>query len=160
MERNKFFSTLGISAGMLFLAPAMTSCSKSITDATTTPGGSTGAVDFTLDLSSATYSALNTNGGSVIKDNIIIAKTASGVFVALSSICTHQGSTIGFESANSRFHCPNHGSNFATDGTVINGPALSDLPRESVARNDPPLTNPVTVPYFFAPPDLLRPGGA
>lgn len=131
MERNKFFSTLGISAGMIFLAPAMTSCSKSLDDSsgsTTTPGTTnSGAVDFTLDLTSPTYSALNNNGGSVIKDNIIIAKTSSGAFVAVSSVCTHQGSTIGYDNAGSRFHCPNHGSNFGTDGSVLNGPALTAL---------------------------------
>ncbi len=129
MERNKFFSTLGISAGMIFLAPALTSCSKSMTDATTgTPTGSGGAVDFTLDLTNPTYAALNNNGGSIVKDNVIIAKTASGVYVALTSICSHQQyNPISFESANNRFHCPNHGSNFATDGSVINGPATSSL---------------------------------
>lgn len=129
MERKAFFSSLGFSAGMIFLAPVMTSCSKSETDSATTPGGTTNtaAVDFALDLSSATYAALNSNGGSVVKDNIIIARTSAGAFVAVSSVCTHQGSTIGFESAASRFHCPNHGSNFGTDGSVINGPALSAL---------------------------------
>lgn len=128
MERKAFFSTLGFSAGILFLAPAISSCSKSISDSTTSGNTNTGgAIDFTLDLTSPTYSSLNNNGGSVVKDNIIIARTSAGAFVALSAICTHQGSTIGFESAANRFHCPNHGSNFATDGSVINGPALTAL---------------------------------
>ncbi len=77
----------GMSAGMLFLAPsALTSCGKSWTDTPTTkPGGSGGAVavDFTLDLTSPTYSVLNNNGGSIVKDNIIIARTSAGAFVAL-----------------------------------------------------------------------------
>ena len=125
MERKAFFSLVGFSAGMLFLAPVSTSCSK---DPATTPGGdNTNDVNFTLDLTSSTYAALNNNGGSVIRDNIIIARTSSGNYVALSSICTHQGSTIGFEGVANRFHCPNHGSNFATDGSVINGPALTSL---------------------------------
>ena len=125
MERKAFFSSLGFSAGMIFLAPVISSCSKSITDATTTSGST---VDFTLDLSSATYAALNSNGGSVVKDNIIIARTSAGAFVALTSICTHQQyNPIAFESAANRFHCPNHGSNFSTDGSVINGPASSAL---------------------------------
>ena len=128
MERKAFFSSLGFSAGMIFIAPVMTACSKSETDTTTSGTTNTSAVDFTLDLSSPTYSALNNNGGSVVKDNIIIARTSAGAFVALSSICTHQQyNLISFESAASRFHCPNHGSNFATDGTVINGPALTAL---------------------------------
>lgn len=130
MKRNEFFSVLGISAGMIYLAPVLTSCSKSSVDATIPPpgGGNGGAVDFTLDLTSPTYTALNTNGGSVVKDNIIIAKTSAGVYIAVTSICTHQQyNPISFESANSRFHCPNHGSNFNFDGSVINGPATSAL---------------------------------
>ena len=130
MERKAFFSSLGFSAGMIFLAPVMTSCSKSITDSPAASGSTTNnaGVDFTLDLTSQTYAALNSNGGSVVKDNIIIARTSGGAFVALSSVCTHQQyNPIAFESAASRFHCPNHGSNFATDGSVINGPALNPL---------------------------------
>ena len=130
MKRNEFFSAVGISAGMLFMAPVFSSCSKSLTDAASNPpgGGNNGAVDFTLDLSSPTYAALNSNGGSIVKDNIIIARTSSGAFVALTSICSHQQfNPIAFESAASRFHCPNHGSNFGLDGSVINGPATSAL---------------------------------
>ena len=130
MERKAFFSSLGFSAGMIFISPVISSCSKSITDATTTTGSTTngGAIDFTLDLTSPTYATLNNNGGSIVKDNIIIARTSTGAFVAVSSICTHQQyNPISFESAASRFHCPNHGSNFATDGSVINGPAATAL---------------------------------
>jgi cytochrome b6-f complex iron-sulfur subunit len=129
MKRHEFFSVLGISAGMIYLAPVLTSCSKSSTDSIISPGGGNGgAVDFTLDLTSPTYAALNTNGGSIVKDNIIIAKTSTGVYAAVTSICSHQQyNPIAFESANARFHCPNHGSNFGLDGSVINGPATSAL---------------------------------
>ena len=136
MKRNEFFSAFGVSAGMIFLAPILSSCSKSMTDSTTNPsgGGNTGAVDFTLDLTSPTYAALNSNGGSIVKDNIIIARTSAGVFVAVTSICSHQQyNPIAFESSASRFHCPNHGSNFGLDGSVINGPATSALKKYSTA---------------------------
>jgi cytochrome b6-f complex iron-sulfur subunit len=130
MKRNEFFSAVGISAGMLFMAPVLSSCSKSLSDTSSNPpgGGNNGAIDFTLDLTSPTYSALNSNGGSIVKDNIIVARTSSGAYVALTSICSHQQfNPIAFESANNRFHCPNHGSNFGVDGSVINGPATSAL---------------------------------
>ena len=130
MKRDQFFSAFGVSAGMLFLAPAISSCSKSLTDTNPnqTGGGTNGTVDFTIDLSSPTYASLNSNGGSIVKDNIIIARTSSGVYVALTSICTHQQyNPIVFESASNRFYCPNHGSNFGLDGSVLNGPATSAL---------------------------------
>lgn len=129
MERKKFFSVLGfsaVSAGALFLAPAATSCSK---DSTTAPVvGNSNTVDFTLDLTSPSYSALNNNGSSLVKDNIIIARTSTGAYVALTSICSHQQyNPIAFESSANRFHCPNHSSNFGLDGSVLNGPATSAL---------------------------------
>ena len=135
MKRTEFFSAMGFSAGMLFLAPAaLTSCSKSTNAlaSATGPGGTTagttsGTTDFSLDLTTPSYSVLNSNGGSVYKNGIIIARTVSGEYVALSATCTHAGSTIGYDSSANRFHCPNHGSNFSLSGSVLNGPATSAL---------------------------------
>ena len=134
MKRHEFFSTFGITAGMIFMAPVLSSCSKS-SDNSPIGGSNSNStpVDFTLDLTLPANSVLNTNGGSLLKDVVIIAKTSAGIFVAVASVCTHQGSTIGFESSANRFHCPNHGSNFGTDGSVINGPALTALKKYNTA---------------------------
>jgi len=126
MKRNQFLSVLGVSAGTVFFAPFLVSCSKNSAGL-----GSGGNVDFTLDLSLAANSALNSNGGSVLKSGVIIARTSAGAYVAVSSTCSHQGSTIGFDSANNRFHCPNHGANFSTSGSVLLGPATSSLTQYS-----------------------------
>lgn len=65
------------------------------------------------------------NGGSVI----IVVRTGETTFVALSAICTHQGSEVGLPDKDV-ITCPNHGSRFnATNGSVINGPATSPLPK-------------------------------
>ena len=90
-----------------------------------TPGGT--GVDFTLDLTQAANASLNSNGGSLLKSGVIVARTSAGNYVAVSSTCTHQGFTLGFDNANTRFHCDNHGSNFNTNGAVINGPATVAL---------------------------------
>lgn len=133
MKRHEFFSAVGVTAGLLFMAPVVNSCSKKETDTIgessngSNTGGNGGTIDFTLDLSSSTYAVLNNNGGSLVKNGVIIAKTAAGNYVALASACTHEGTTIGFDSASNRFHCPNHGSNFGLDGALQNGPATSSL---------------------------------
>lgn len=126
MKRNEFLTALGISASTVIFAPFLTSCSKSSTEPDPGPGGG-GGVDFTLDLSLPANSALNSNGGSMLKSGVIIARTSTGIFVAVASACTHEGYTIMFESANNRFHCANHGSNFNTNGSVVNGPATTAL---------------------------------
>lgn len=129
MKRNEFLSVLGISAGTIMFIPYLTSCSKSSMDTTpSTPGGGGGVpVDFTLDLTAPANADLNNNGGSLLKSGVIVARTSNGDFIAVASACTHEGFTLVFEGANARFHCNNHGSNFGTTGSVINGPASVSL---------------------------------
>lgn len=127
MKRNEFFTVLGVSAGTILFAPFLTSCSKSSSALPDPAPGGGGAIDFTLDLSQAANVALTSNGGSLVKSGVIVARTSTGVFVAVASACTHQGTTIDFDNANTRFHCSGHGSNFTTSGSVINGPATVAL---------------------------------
>jgi cytochrome b6-f complex iron-sulfur subunit len=122
MNRNDFLSVLGVSAGTVIFAPFLASCSKN-----SSVLGAGGTVDFTLDLTLAANSVLNSNGGSVYKSGVIVARTSAGAYIAVSSACTHQGSTINFVSASNRFICPNHGANFSTTGSVLLGPATSPL---------------------------------
>jgi cytochrome b6-f complex iron-sulfur subunit len=84
-------------------------------------------VDFTLDLSAPANTALTNVGGSKTQSGVLIGRVSDTGFVAVGQACTHQGTTVQFQLSNNRFHCPNHGSNFALDGGVINGPASSPL---------------------------------
>ena len=128
MKRNEFLSAVGVSAATLVFAPFLTSCSKG-SGAAADPGtgGNANSVDFTLDLTAAANAPLVTNGGSLVNNGVIIAKTSGGSYIAVASACTHQGYTIIFDSANNRFHCNNHGSNYSTSGSVLLGPATTAL---------------------------------
>lgn len=131
MKRKEFFTALGLSASTVMFAPFLVSCSKDNSVADPGTGGTTAGLDFTLDLSVAANSALNTNGNSVINSGVIIARTSTGTFVAVASACTHQGSQIMFDNGNNRFNCSNteagHGSQFSINGAVIAGPAPKAL---------------------------------
>ena len=122
MDRKEFLTTVGIGAVAAICTSCLAAC-KPLDSVVNPPTN----VDFTLNLADPANSALKTNGGYIYQNNIIVARIADGSYVALSSICTHQGSTIAYDLTANRFHCPTHGSNFAVNGSVINGPASSSL---------------------------------
>ncbi len=145
LSRGQFLKQLGMSSAALMsfycLGTGLTSCSSSSDDPTPNPttgtGGGTntnsgvtgttsGAIDFTIDLTNSNFVKLKTEGEFTYVGDIIIAN-AKGTFVALSKVCTHQGTTINYRSGTNDFLCPNHGSQFKTDGTVSKDPATKAL---------------------------------
>lgn len=146
LNRGQFLRQLGLSTGALMafycMGTSLTACSGSgnDTDPTPNPGGGNGNtnsaaikgttsganIDFTIDLTHADFSKLKTAGQFDYVANIIIVNTG-GTYVALSKICTHQGTTISYRSANNDLRCSNHGSEFNLDGSVKVSPATEAL---------------------------------
>ena len=62
------------------------------------------------------------------EQRVYLMRTADG-FVAMTEVCTHLGCLTRHEPENNVIFCPCHGSRFATDGAVVNGPAPLPLPR-------------------------------
>ena len=122
-------------AGAAIAIPFAVSCSKDEDDDILLPGD-----NITIDLDSSQYSTLKTGGNSVIYQGIIVANTGNEVFVALSSVCTHQGCTINYNHANTNFPCPCHGSVFSDQGSVLQGPATTAVKRYTVSREGNVLT--------------------
>lgn len=51
----------------------------------------------------------------------------AGVLRAVSAVCTHLGCVVNFNRAERSWDCPCHGSRFACDGSLLEGPAVEDL---------------------------------
>ncbi len=132
MERKEFLSMLSASTASFLVMGCLGGCTKKTMDdpdmQPTTPGGGTSAkTDFTLNLEENANATLKTKGNALVKNGVIIAHTNAGTYLAVAAACTHQGTIVQYQANANRFHCPNHGSNFAESGTVINGPAAIAL---------------------------------
>jgi cytochrome b6-f complex iron-sulfur subunit len=136
MNRRESVRKLLLGGSVVIAVPtvlARCSTGSSMTD--TTQGGA----NLTVDLSLSVNSALNSNGGSKVVQGVIIINMGTG-FVALSSICTHQGCTVNYDASSGRLVCPCHGSIFSIEGSVVNGPALSPLQVYKVSEQGNVLT--------------------
>jgi cytochrome b6-f complex iron-sulfur subunit len=136
MNRGEFLKSLGLSSSALmafYCLGTATSCSSTENPAplgNTNPTGTTNTsnkIDFTLDLSTADYKTLKTEGEFVYKDKIIVANTKGGNYVALSKACTHASADIKYRLTENDFWCSLHGSEFNTSGSVKKSPATSAL---------------------------------
>lgn len=127
MNRKEFFARAGFGAAAVLLpaciAGLSTSCSSDDSSSPTPAPAPTG-VDFNVDVSSGT---LATNGGFMVTNGIVIARTLAGVFIAVSATCTHEGTNVNYNESGNNFICPNHNSEFSSIGVVTKGPATSNL---------------------------------
>ncbi|MCP3139343.1 QcrA and Rieske domain-containing protein [Pyxidicoccus xibeiensis] len=59
--------------------------------------------------------------------DVVVVHTRPGCYAALWRICTHGDCAVGWRPAEGVVECPCHGSRFAEDGRVLNGPATRPL---------------------------------
>jgi glycine/D-amino acid oxidase-like deaminating enzyme/nitrite reductase/ring-hydroxylating ferredoxin subunit len=58
-------------------------------------------------------------------------RAPDGELFAVSPVCTHMGCKVRWNSVETSWDCPCHGSRFRPDGTVIEGPAVAPLKRRT-----------------------------
>ena len=123
MTRKEFLNRVGFGAAIAIvpgcIAGLATSCSSD-----STPIIAPSNVDFNVDVNSG---PLSSNGGFIVSNGIVVARTTSGSFLAVSAACPHEGIIVDFKSSSSNFVCPSHGAKFSSNGTVTQGPASSNL---------------------------------
>jgi cytochrome b6-f complex iron-sulfur subunit len=96
----------------------------------------------------STIPALATAGQLAIlpaEGRIAVKRTGASTFVAISTICTHEGTVVGLEG--NSFECPNHGARYDSNGNVTRQPNASgfatNLPQFSTTYD--PATDLLTI---------------
>lgn len=93
------------------------------------PTGNEAAVDLAL------IPSLKSVGGSVglkvegIDDELIAVRRTEDEVIVVTRVCGHMGCKVRFSGAAQEFECPCHGSRFALDGTLLEGPSPTPLQR-------------------------------
>jgi glycine/D-amino acid oxidase-like deaminating enzyme/nitrite reductase/ring-hydroxylating ferredoxin subunit len=65
-------------------------------------------------------------------EKVAAYRDEDGVLTAVSPTCTHLGCQLNFNRAERSWDCPCHGSRFAPDGRVLQGPAVHRLERKPI----------------------------
>ncbi len=127
-SRRELLQGLGVAAvGALVVAAGCSQQGSSLSTATTSSCGAGACIDLT----NSANQELATAGGAMLvdmaSDTIMVVRISDTKVVALSAICTHAGCSMDYNAGEKLLDCPCHGSQFATDGTVVRGPAVRAL---------------------------------
>ena len=68
--------------------------------------------------------------------HLAVHRGDDGRLHAVSARCTHLGCLVGWNRADRTWECPCHGSRFAADGTLLQGPATEPLAEQELAGTD------------------------
>jgi Rieske Fe-S protein len=177
LSRRQLFRT---ATGIAVLGPIAAGCSRRISAAReiALPCPS----DLRLSISPQTAPELFQKGGAVlvrvavngVERPLLVANAGNG-FVSVDGRCTHESCPLTWVQEDREVECPCHGSRFASDGTVLNAPAVVPLGAYSASLDPsgnvvvslapgdgvfPPVQGGKLVVDPTAYPALATPGGA
>ncbi|KAF3886155.1 MULTISPECIES: QcrA and Rieske domain-containing protein [Nostocales] len=128
MDRREFMSWVGVAGVASSLPGVISACSSQNTQPPASPPRADGfqAVGTVADLD---------KNGQILNEKFATSKVLvvrdpnnTSQVLAVNPVCTHAGCDVGWKKDENSFVCPCHGSKFAADGKVLNGPADKPIP--------------------------------
>ena len=110
MTRKEFLNQVGVGAALVMTGMCFQQCSRE----------PSGEVDLTLDLTDPEFANLAQDGGFVVVEEVVIARTSTGDYVAATQICSHQGFKQVSFNGDDEFQCSVHGARFDLQGDGLN----------------------------------------
>jgi Rieske Fe-S protein len=88
---------------------------------------------------------LKAGEGGILRSGLsklAVCRDETGVLHRLSGSCTHAGCVVHWNSFEQCWDCPCHGSQFAPNGTALNGPAIASLAPVGEEKNEKDASTP------------------
>ncbi len=121
MTRNDFLKQLGLGAAFVLTSSCLHGCSKDDenADVPTAPDA-----NLRIDLTEAGAEELLVDGGYIIREKVVIARTIDGKFAAATLICSHAGNeNVLYNKTADEWQCTVHGARYE----VASGDGLNDF---------------------------------
>ena len=114
MNRKEFIGKLGIGAAFVLTSTCLGSCTRDSADPIKD-------LDFLIDLTKDQFLKLNNFGSYIIENQVVIARSNTGEYLAATLICSHeQLSQITYSDSDGAWLCTAHGALFSEVGEGLN----------------------------------------
>jgi Rieske Fe-S protein len=149
LTRRQLVRRAALAACAPVLARGLGGCARRISPNRDVQGGA--VVNGTVVIPAAQVPELDRTGGAIVlrtpcaQQPVLLANTGTGL-VSMQAICPHARCELAWVPEDLEAECPCHGSRFAGDGTVLNGPARVNLVAYPAGRD--PATGNVQLHLF------------
>lgn len=114
MDRKEFLEKLGLGAAFVLTTSCLGGCTRD-------EAPESRDIDFTIDLRDEKYIPLRTPGGYIIEEDVVVARSITGEYIAATVLCSHEpNKNITYRQNDGVWFCTVHGAEYNEEGTGLN----------------------------------------